>query len=116
MSADRSFSSDDHRFFNRDSAAFDKGETFSGVPFETGLQAAEELKAFVPEGATLAQLALAWILAHPAVSCAIPGGKNPSQVEDNVAAADLPTLSDEDMQRARQVYDRLIRPDVHHLW
>jgi aryl-alcohol dehydrogenase-like predicted oxidoreductase len=116
MSADRSFSEDDHRNFNRNGEAFDRGETFSGVPFENGLEAAEELKELVPEDATLAQLALRWILMHPAVSCAIPGAKRPGQVEDNVAAADLPPLSDTEMQRVREVYDRLIRPEVHHLW
>jgi aryl-alcohol dehydrogenase-like predicted oxidoreductase len=116
MSADRSFSSDDHRNFNRDGEAFDKGETFSGVPFEKGLEAAEELKELVPEGATLAQLALRWILMHPAVSCAIPGAKRPEQVEDNVAAAELPPLPEAEMERVRDVYDRMIRPEVHHLW
>jgi aryl-alcohol dehydrogenase-like predicted oxidoreductase len=116
MSPDRSFDEGDHRNFNRNGEAFDRGETFSGVDFETGLRAAEDLKPLVPEGATLAQFALRWILMHPAVSCAIPGGKNPTQVEDNVAAADLPPLSDEAMRRAREVYDAAIRPEVHHLW
>jgi aryl-alcohol dehydrogenase-like predicted oxidoreductase len=116
MSPDRSFDDSDHRNFNRNGEAFDRGETFSGVNFETGLRTAEDLKPLVPEGATLAQFALRWILMHPAVSCAIPGGKNPSQVEDNVAAADLPPLSDEAMRRAREVYDAAIRPEVHHLW
>ncbi|CAA9411058.1 MAG: Putative oxidoreducatse SCO7286 [uncultured Rubrobacteraceae bacterium] len=116
MSLDRQFDASDHRSFNRNGEAFDRGETFSGVDFETGLRAAEELKELVPEGHTLAQLALRWILMHPAVSCAIPGGKNPSQVEDNVAAAALPPLSDEAMGRAREVYDAAIRPQVHHLW
>ncbi len=116
MSADRAFDEGDHRNFNRNGEAFDKGETFSGVDFETGLRSAEELKELVPEGSTLAQFALRWILMHPAVSCAIPGGKNPSQVEDNVAAADLPPLSDETMERAKKVYDNSIRPQVHHLW
>jgi aryl-alcohol dehydrogenase-like predicted oxidoreductase len=116
MSAGRVFAEDDHRFFNREGEAFDRGETFSGVDFETGLQAAEELKQVVPDGHTLAQFALRWILMHPAVSCAIPGGKNPSQVEDNVAAAQMPPLSDEAMRRAREIYDRSIRPEVHHLW
>ena len=116
MSADRAFDQDDHRNFNRNGEAFDRGETFSGVDFETGLRAAENLKELVPDGATLAQFALRWILMHPAVSCAIPGGKNPSQVEDNVAAADLPLLSDGEMGRAREVYDAAIRPEVHHLW
>ena len=116
MSADRAFDASDHRSFNRNGEAFDRGETFSGVDFETGLRAAEELKGLVPEGHTLAQFALRWILMHPAVSCAIPGGKNPSQVEDNVAAAAMPPLSDEAMGRAREVYDAAIRPQVHHLW
>jgi aryl-alcohol dehydrogenase-like predicted oxidoreductase len=116
MSADREFSSDDHRNFNREGQAFDRGETFSGVNFETGLRAADELKELVPEGYTLAQLALRWILMHPAVSCAIPGAKRPEQVEDNLAAAGMPALSDETMGRIREIYDRSIRPEVHHLW
>ncbi len=116
MTADRVFEEDDHRNFNREGQVFDRGETFSGVPFETGLAAAEDLKELVPEGYTLAQLALRWILMHPAVSCAIPGAKRPDQVEDNVAAADMPPLSDEVMDRIREIYDRSIRPEVHHLW
>ncbi|HEX2741120.1 MAG TPA: aldo/keto reductase, partial [Rubrobacter sp.] len=96
--------------------AFDRGETFSGVDFETGLRAAEELKGLVPEGYTLAQFALRWILMHPAVSCAIPGGKNPSQVEDNVASSEMPALSDKVMDRVREVYDSYIRTEVHHKW
>jgi aryl-alcohol dehydrogenase-like predicted oxidoreductase len=116
MSSDRAFAEDDHRNFNREGEAFDRGETFSGVDFETGLGAAEELKELVPDGHTLAQFALRWILMHPAVSCAIPGGKNPSQVEDNVAAAGMTPLSDETMQRAREVYDEYVREEVHHRW
>ncbi len=116
MSAERAFDEGDHRNFNRNGEAFDRGETFSGVNFETGLRAAEELKEFVPEGHTLAQFALRWILMHPAVSCAIPGGKNPAQVEDNVAAAAMAPLSDGAMRRTREVYDAAIRPEVHHLW
>ncbi len=116
MGADRRFDESDHRNFNRNGEAFDRGETFSGVDFETGLRAAEDLKELVPEGATLAQFALRWILMHPAVSCAIPGGKNPSQVEDNVAAAGMPPLSEETIARAREIYDAAIRPEVHHLW
>jgi aryl-alcohol dehydrogenase-like predicted oxidoreductase len=116
MSADREFSPDDHRNFNREGQAFDRGETFSGVNFETGLRATEELKELVPEGYTLAQLALRWILMHPAVSCAIPGAKRPEQVESNVAAAGLPPLSEETMERIRGIYDRSVRPEVHHLW
>ena len=116
MNAGRKFPEDDHRNFNCDGAAFDKGETFSGVPFERGIEAAEELKELVPEGYTLAQFALAWILTHPAVSCAIPGAKRPDRAEDNIAAADMPPLSDETMARAREVYDAVIRPEVHHQW
>ena len=116
MSAERDFSPDDHRNFNREGQAFDRGETFAGVNFETGLRAADELKELVPEGYTLAQLALRWILMHPAVSCAIPGAKRPEQVEDNLAAAGMPALSDETMGRIREIYDRSIRPEVHHLW
>ena len=116
MSSDRVFTEDDHRNFNREGQAFDKGETFSGVDFETGLRAAEELKELVPEGNTLGQFALRWILMHPAVSCAIPGGKNPAQVEANVAAADMSTLSDDVMDRVREIYDGHVRDEVHHRW
>jgi aryl-alcohol dehydrogenase-like predicted oxidoreductase len=116
MRSDRAFAEDDHRFFNREGEAFDRGETFSGVNFETGLEAAEELKELVPEEHTLAQFALRWILMHPAVSCAIPGGKNPLQVEDNVAAAKMAPLSEETMRRAREIYDKYVRDEVHHLW
>ena len=83
------FAKDDHRNFNRHGEAFDRGETFSGVDFETGLRAVEELKTFVPKGATLAQLALRWILEFPAVTCAIPGAKRPAQVAENIAAVGL---------------------------
>ena len=116
MSLDRAFAEDDHRSFNREGEAFDRGETFSGVNFETGLEAAEELKQLIPEGHTLAQFALRWILMHSAVTCAIPGGKNPEQVEDNVTAAEMPPLSDETMRRAREVYDQYVRDEVHNLW
>jgi aryl-alcohol dehydrogenase-like predicted oxidoreductase len=116
MSAGRVFEEDDHRNFNREGRVFDRGETFSGVDFESGLGAAEKLKKLVPEGYTLAQLALRWILMHPAVSCVIPGAKRPDQVDDNVAAADMPPLSDELMDRVRRIYDRDVRSEVHHLW
>ena len=116
MSAGREFPPDDHRNFNREGQAFDRSETFSGVDLETGLRAAEELKELVPEGYTLAQLALRWILMHPAVSCAIPGAKRPDQAEDNLAAAEMPPLSDKAMNRIREIYDNYIRPEVHHQW
>jgi aryl-alcohol dehydrogenase-like predicted oxidoreductase len=116
MTADRHFDADDHRLTNRHGEQFDRGETFSGVDFATGLQAAEELKALVPAGASLAQIALRWILMFDAVSCAIPGAKTAAQAESNARAADLPPLSEEAMRTAMQVYDRAIRPQVHHLW
>jgi len=110
------FHSDDHRAFNRQGEAFDRGETFSGVDFEVGLQAVEELRPLVPAGMTMAQFALCWILMFEAVTCAIPGAKRPSQVEENVRAADLLPLSGTTMAKVREVYDRLIREQVHHYW
>jgi aryl-alcohol dehydrogenase-like predicted oxidoreductase len=110
------FSDNDHRSFNREGQAFDRGETFSGVDFETGLKAVEELRPLVPAGATMAQMALRWILTFDAVTCAIPGAKRPSQAEDNIRAADLPPLSDSTMEKIRTIYDRHIRAHVHDLW
>ena len=110
------FAADDHRRFNRHGESFDRGETFAGVDYETGLQAVEELRPLVPPGATLAQFALRWILMNDAVSCAIPGAKTPAQAEDNVLAADLPPLSDETMAKVKDIYDRRIRELVHHYW
>ncbi len=116
MTRATSFSDDDHRKFNRQGEAFDRGETFSGVDFETGLQAVDELRALVPPGWTMAQFAMRWILMFDAVSCAIPGAKRVSQVEENVAAADLPPLPEATMRQAREIYDQRIRPLVHHYW
>ncbi|HMB21745.1 MAG TPA: aldo/keto reductase, partial [Anaerolineales bacterium] len=116
MSKQTNFESDDHRQGNRHGEWFDRGETFSGLDYETGLQAVDELRALVPAGMTMAQMALRWILMAPQVSCTIPGAKRPSQVEENVLAADLPALSDETMARVRAIYDRLVRPQVHHYW
>ncbi len=113
---DTPFAEDDHRRFNRHGEAFDQGETFSGVDYETGLRAVEELRPLVPPGATLAQLALRWIAMFPEVSCAIPGGKNPAQVEQNVAAADLPPLDEAAMQTVREIYDRSFRAAIHPRW
>ncbi len=116
MTRATTFEEDDHRQYNRQGASFDRGETFSGLAYEIGLQAVEELRAMIPAGMTLAQMALRWILMFPAVTCAIPGAKRPLQVEENVAAADLPALSEETMTRVRAIYDRLVRPQVHHYW
>ena len=116
MRPDTAFAADDHRAFNRHGESFDRGETFSGVDYDVGLRAVEELRPLVPPGATPAQLALRWITMFPEVSCAIPGGKSPQQVEQNVAAAGLPPLDDATMAAVQAVYDRHIRPLVHHLW
>jgi aryl-alcohol dehydrogenase-like predicted oxidoreductase len=110
------FESDDHRQGNRHGEWFDRGETFSGLDYEIGLQAVEELRPLVPENMTMTQMALRWILMSPAVTCAIPGAKRPSQAEENIKAADLPALSDETMTQVREIYDRLVRPRVHHYW
>ncbi len=110
------FEPDDHRAFNRHGEAFDRGETFSGVDYETGLQAVEELRGLVPAGMTMAQFALRWILMFDAVTCVIPGAKRPGQVEENVRAADLPQLSDSTMQGVDRLYKERIRPLVHHYW
>jgi len=116
MTRHTTFSKDDHRNFNRHGEAFDRGETFSGVDYEVGLEAVEVLKGLVPPGATMAQLALRWILMFDAVTCAIPGAKRPAQVEDNCRASDLPPLSDEQMARVRELYDSKIRTLVHQRW
>jgi aryl-alcohol dehydrogenase-like predicted oxidoreductase len=116
LRADSVFASDDHRGFNREGAAFDRGETFSGVPYDVGLEAVERLRSLVPAGATLAQLALRWILTFDAVTCAIPGAKTASQAQDNVAAASLRLPDPDTMARVRAVYDELIRPHVHGSW
>jgi len=110
------FAGDDHRSFNRNGEAFDKGETFSGVPYEVGLEAVERLRPLVPPGASLAQLALRWTLMFDAVSCAIPGAKTVAQASDNAAAAGLPALSPKAMAAVQAVYDEMIRPFVHASW
>ena len=110
------FDPNDHRNFNRHGEAFDQGETFSGVDYETGLQAVEELRTLVPEGATMAQFALRWILMFPEVSSTIAGAKNQRQIKDNVQAVSLQPLSDETMRRVRDVYDKYVRSQVHSRW
>lgn len=116
LNAKSAFEKDDHRAFNRHGESFDRGETFSGVDYETGLQAVEELRALVPAGWTMPQFALRWILMHDAVTCTIPGAKNPAQAEDNVKAAELPLLSPEAMEKIRALYDSHIRNLVHNYW
>jgi aryl-alcohol dehydrogenase-like predicted oxidoreductase len=116
LTAASQFAADDHRKFNRNGEAFDKGETFSGVPYQTGLAAVEELRSLVPAGATLAQLALRWTLMFDAVTCAIPGARIPEQARSNAAAADLPPLDQKTMEAVRDIYDRRIREHVHGQW
>jgi aryl-alcohol dehydrogenase-like predicted oxidoreductase len=115
-SMDTTFGADDHRTFNRRGEAFDKGETFSGIDFGTGLAAVERLRPLVPEGATMAQFALRWILDQEGVSVVIPGARDAAQAHGNAAAAQLPPLDAATLARVREVYDELIRPQVHHLW
>ncbi len=116
MSAASQFAADDHRSFNRNGEAFDKGETFSGVPFDVALAAVDELRALVPAGATMAAFALRWILMEDAVTVVIPGAKSPVQAQGNAAAADMVPLAADVMTAAREVYARTIAPHVQHLW
>jgi aryl-alcohol dehydrogenase-like predicted oxidoreductase len=116
MTVSSRFPADDHRNFNARGAEFDVGETFSGVDFRTGLEAVEMLRPLAPGGATMAQLALRWVLMFEAVSCAIPGAKNRAQALDNAGASALPALGAADMKRVREIYDSRIREQVHHRW
>jgi aryl-alcohol dehydrogenase-like predicted oxidoreductase len=116
LSLDTRFSADDHRSFNRQGQAFDRGETFSGIDYELGIEIVEELKEIVPEGLSLTAFSLRWILMFDAVSCAIPGAKRPDQVAENVHSADLPALSPDMMAAVRELYERRVRENVHHYW
>jgi aryl-alcohol dehydrogenase-like predicted oxidoreductase len=113
---DSHFDADDHRNFNRHGEAFDVGETFSGVDYDVALGAVDEIRRLVPEGATMAQFALRWILMFDAVTCAIPGAKNPQQAADNCHASSLASLAPETMAAVREIYDRRIAPLVHQRW
>jgi aryl-alcohol dehydrogenase-like predicted oxidoreductase len=110
------FAADDHRNFNRRGEAFDVGETFAGVPFEVGLAAVRELEKLLDPGVSLPQFALRWVIDQPGASVVIPGARNREQARQNAAAADLPPLTDEQLDGVRDVYDRLIRPHVHDRW
>jgi aryl-alcohol dehydrogenase-like predicted oxidoreductase len=110
------FAPDDHRHFNREGQAFDKGETLSGVPYERGLAAVDELRPLAPPGATFPQFALRWILMFDAVTCAIPGAKTEAQARENAAAALLPPLDPRTMDAVQNVYDARIREAVHTSW
>ncbi|MBU6488537.1 MAG: aldo/keto reductase [Burkholderiales bacterium] len=116
MRADTAFAPDDHRHFNREGQAFDKGETFAGVPFDIALKAVDEIRPLVPQGVTMAQFALRWILMNEGVTTVIPGAKNPEQAKANNAASDLPPLTDATMAALRALYLEKIAPYVHHQW
>ncbi|GGD49778.1 oxidoreductase [Emticicia aquatilis] len=116
FSKQSTFTAGDHRNFNRNGEAFDKGETFSGIDYETGLAAVEELKALFPNQANLAPVALKWILGFDAVSTIIPGASRPEQVSANVAALDFPDLSAEQISQMNSIYEKHIKKLVHHLW
>jgi len=110
------FAPNDHRNFNRHGEAFDVGETFAGVPFEVGLEAVDRLRSLVPDGVTMAQFALRWIIDQPQVTVVIPGARSPQQAIGNAEAAELAALGDDVHAKVKAVYDDLIRPHVHHRW
>jgi len=112
----QAFASDDHRAFNRAGAAFDRGETFSGVDYDLGLEVVEALRQLLPHNVSLPQFALRWIEMHDAVTCSIPGAKRAEQVAENAAAAQLPPLSSDVMRRVRELYDARVRSSVHQYW
>ncbi|MFV8373577.1 aldo/keto reductase [Flavobacterium sp. LB2P74] len=116
FNAKTTFDIQDHRNFNRNGDAFDKGETFSGINYELGLKAVEELKALFPESTNLAPIALQWILRFDEVSCIIPGASNESHVLSNLSVYDLPKLTYEKIAAMNEIYDRYIKPEVHQLW
>ncbi|MFI0777526.1 aldo/keto reductase [Streptomyces sp. NPDC021212] len=110
------FADDDHRTYNRHGEMFDQGETFSGVDFEEGVEAAVEFGKLAPEGATPAQTALRWIVQQPGVTSVIPGARSPEQARANAAAAGLPPLPPSTLEAVGELYDRRIRAQVHHRW
>lgn len=116
FSPDSTFSTDDHRNFNRQGAAFDKGETFSGVDYETGLAAVNELRSVFPDATNLAPDALRWLLTFDAVSCLIPGASKPDHLASNLQAIDRPAPSAEQMAAVKRIYDERIKNPVHYLW
>ena len=116
FSSNSTFTEGDHRNFNRNGEQFDKGETFSGIDYATGLVAVEELKALFPENVNLAPMALRWILQHEAVSTIIPGASKPEQVSANVDALNFPNLAEEELTKINAVYNKFIKKSVHQLW
>jgi aryl-alcohol dehydrogenase-like predicted oxidoreductase len=113
---DTRFAADDHRSYNRHGEAFDVGETFSGVDFDRGIEAARDFAALAPSGMTAAQLALRWILDQPGTTTVIPGARTVDQVHANTAAASLPPLDEDLRARISGLYDRQVRPLVHSRW
>ena len=116
MSLTTKFPEDDHRNYNRQGKFFDVGETFSGVDFEIGLKAVEELKGIKPDDISFAQMALKWILMHSEVSCVIPGAKNTKQLEENISASELTDLDPDVLKGIKIIYENLIKSKVHHRW
>ncbi|MFZ1290438.1 MAG: aldo/keto reductase [Melioribacteraceae bacterium] len=110
------FLKNDHRNYNRNGEAFDKGETFSGVDFHLALEAIDEIKKICPDSFSLSQFALKWILEYDAVTCAIPGAKNIYQVKENSDSSELPKLTPEILEKIKNIYGRLIKQEVHHRW
>jgi aryl-alcohol dehydrogenase-like predicted oxidoreductase len=113
---DASFDKEDHRNFNRNGEAFDKGETFSGIDFDRGLKAVEELKKLFPEVQNLAPIALQWILKFPEVSCTIPGASKEEQLLSNLSIYDRPELSNDKIKEMNKIYDEYLKQEVHHRW
>ncbi|MDQ1743690.1 MAG: hypothetical protein QOE23_2029 [Pseudonocardiales bacterium] len=113
---DTEFAADDHRNYNRSGAAFDVGETFAGVDFDSGVEAAIEFAKLVGPDASPAAAALRWVIDQPGVTTVIPGARTPEQARANAEAAALPPLPDETVAAIRSLYDRAIRPQVHHRW
>jgi aryl-alcohol dehydrogenase-like predicted oxidoreductase len=107
---------DDHRNFNRNGEQLDRGETFSGVDLPVALEAVAKIHQLLPNGVSMANFALRWILQHEEVSCVIPGARNETQVIENVSAMDVSPLGESEMQALARIYDQMIRPLVHHRW
>lgn len=116
LSQKSKFAPDDHRAFNRHGEAFDRGETFSGIDYDTALALVDALRPLLPQGVTMTEFALRWILMNDAVTCAIPGARRASQVEQNVRAADLPPLSDGVLEAVNELYTNRVRELVHQYW
>ena len=116
FNATTKFEQDDHRYFNRNGEVFDQGETFSGIDYSTGLEAVNKLKSIFPEELELANIALKWILMFEEVSCVIPGVSRIEQLYSNLKTLTIPNLSKEQMESVKDIYDKIIRPSVHHKW